>query len=84
MHREATFYIVDDPEVFPSLIDLDNIHEAGGELGISPSLPIDLDQTLFHDCLHLFHGQRILDPIPVSVAYPVLQVSILIRFGRVQ
>ena len=76
MHCEATFHIVDDPEVFPSLVDLDDIHEAGGELGISPGLPIDLDQPLLHDRLHLFHVQRILDPIPGNIAYSV-QTSLI-------
>ena len=64
MHREATFHIVDDPEVFPSLVDLDDIHEAGGELGVGPGLAINLDQTLLHDGLHLLHVECVLQTVP--------------------
>ena len=66
VHCEATFHIVDYPEVLPRLVDLDDVHEAGGELGIGPGLPVDLDQPLLHDRLHLFHAQCILHPIPAN------------------
>ena len=64
MHCEATFHIVDDPEVFPSLLNLDDIHEASGELGVSPGLAVNLDQTLLHDGLHLLHGDGVLQTVP--------------------
>ena len=68
MHREATFHIVDDPEVFPSLVDLDDIHKTGGELRAGPSLAIDLDQTLLHDGLNLLHGDGVLQAVPEQLS----------------
>jgi len=64
VHSETALHIIDDPEVFSSLIDLDNIHEASGELWIRSCLPIDLDEALLHDSLHLFHVQSVLQTIP--------------------
>ena len=64
VHCETSLYVVYDPKVFTSLVNLDNIHEAGGELGVGLGLSIDLDQTLLHDRLNLFHAQGILDSIP--------------------
>ena len=66
MDGEASLDVVDDPEVLAGLVDLDDVHEAGGELGIGPGLPVDLDQSLLHDRLHLFHVQCILHPIPAN------------------
>ena len=71
MHREAPLDIVDYPKVLSSLLNLDDIHEAGGELWVSPGLAINLDQPLLHDRLHLLHAQSILDPIPGNVTYLV-------------
>ena len=64
VYCETSLHVVYDPKVFTSLVNLDNIHEAGGELGVGLGLSIDLDQTLLHDRLNLFHAQGILDPIP--------------------
>ena len=64
MHRETPLDIVDDPEVLSSLFDLHDVHEAGGELGVGPGLPVDLDQPLLHDSLHLLHAQGIVHPVP--------------------
>ena len=61
---ETSLDVVDDPEVLSSLLDLDDIHEAGGELGVGPGLAINLDQTLLHDGLHLLHGDSILQTVP--------------------
>ena len=69
VHCETTLYIVDDPEVLSSLLNLDDIHEAGGELWVSPGLAIDLDQALLHDRLHLLHAQSVLDSIPGNISY---------------
>ena len=46
MHTESALGVIDDPEVLPSLLYLDNVHEASGELWVCPLLAVDLDQTL--------------------------------------
>ena len=66
MDREASLHVVDDAEVLPGLLDLDDIHEAGGELGVGPGLAVYLDQALLHDRLHLLHGEGILQTVPVK------------------
>ena len=64
MHSEPALHVVDDPEVLSSLLDLDNIHEASGELGVGPRLAVNLDQTLLHDSLNLLHAQSVLQTVP--------------------
>ena len=64
VHCETPLDIVDDSEVLSSLFDLHDVHETSGELGVGPGLPIDLDQPLLHNRLHLFHAQGILHPVP--------------------
>ena len=64
MDGEASLDVIDDPEVLSSLVDLDDVHEAGGELGVGPGLAINLDQTLLHDGLHLLHGDGVLQTVP--------------------
>ena len=61
---EASLDVVDDPEDISSLLDLDDIHEAGGELGVGPGLAINLDQALLHDGLDLLHGNGVLQTVP--------------------
>ena len=61
---ESSLDVVDDPEVLSSLLDLDDIHEAGGELGVGPGLAVNLDQTLLHDGLHLLHVECVLQTVP--------------------
>ena len=61
---EASLDVIDDPEVLSSLLNLDNIHEPSGELGVSPGLAVDLDQALLHDGLHLLHGDCVLQTVP--------------------
>ena len=68
VHCETSLYVVYDPKVFTSLVNLDNIHEAGGELGVSPGLAIDLDQTLLHDGLNLLHGDGVLQAVPEQLS----------------
>ena len=82
MHCEAALHIVDDPEVFASLVDLDDIHEAGGKLGVGPGLAIDLDQPLLHDSLHLLHAQRILHAYAVPDTLHVHFMKIAIKLGE--
>ena len=64
MDGETSLDVVDDPEVLSSLLDLDDIHEAGGELGVGPGLAVNLDQTLLHDGLHLLHVECVLQTVP--------------------
>ena len=61
---EASLHVVDDPEVLAGLVNLDDVHEAGGELGVGPGLAVDLDQTLLHDSLHLLHRDGVLQTVP--------------------
>ena len=68
MDGEASLHVVDDPEVLASLVDLDDVHEAGGELRVGPSLAIDLDQTLLHDGLNLLHGDGVLQAVPEQLS----------------
>ena len=64
VHCETSLYVVYDPKVFTSLVNLDNIHEAGGELGVGPGLAVNLDQTLLHDGLHFLHVECVLQTVP--------------------
>ena len=52
VHGETSLDVVDDPEDISSLLDLDDIHEAGGELGVGPGLAVNLAQSLLHDGFH--------------------------------
>ena len=56
--------VEDQTEVFTGLVDLDNVHETGGELGIGTDLAVNLDQPLLHDSLNLLGGQSILQTVP--------------------
>merc|ERR1719147_462402 len=49
VNSESSLHIIDDSEVLSSFLDLHHVHEPGWELGISPCLSINLDQTLLHD-----------------------------------
>ena len=82
MHCETPLDIVDDPEVLSSLLDMHDVHEAGGELGIGPGFPIDLDQPLLHDRLHLLHAQGILHPVPWENSVMLEVWYVLNRFTR--
>merc|ERR1719312_1503506 len=64
VHDEPALHVVDDAEVLAGLLDLDDIHEASWKLGISPELPINLDQALLTDSLDLLHGKGILQAVP--------------------
>merc|ERR1712156_381031 len=61
---EASLDVVDDPEVLAGLVNLDHVHETGGELGVGPGLAINLDQALLHDGLDLLHGDGVLQTVP--------------------
>ena len=61
---ESSLNVVDDAEILPSLLNLDDVHEASGELRIGPGLAINLNQPLLHNGLHLLGGQGILQAVP--------------------
>ena len=63
MDGEPALDIVDEPEVLAGLLNLDDIHESSGELGIGPDLAVNLDQPLLEDGLDLLAGQRIAEPV---------------------
>jgi len=53
VHGEPALHIIDDSEVLSGLLQLDNIHEAGGELVVGPNLIVNLDQTLLQNIFDL-------------------------------
>lgn len=56
MDGETSLDIVDQTEVFTSLFDGDNIHEASWEVSVGADLAVNLDQTLHDDLGHLAVG----------------------------
>ncbi len=64
VHDESALHVVDDAKVLARLLNLDNVHEAGGEAGVRPHVAVNLHQALLHNRLHLLHGQGVLQPIP--------------------
>jgi len=64
VHGEPSLHVVDHAEVLASLLDLDNIHESSGELGISAGLAVNLDEPLLQDGLDLLSVEGILQAVP--------------------
>ena len=64
VNNEPALDVIDEPEVLASLLNLDDIHESSGELGIGPDLAVNLDQPLLEDGLNLLAGQGIAKPVP--------------------
>ncbi len=60
---ESALDVVDQAEVLVGLLDLDDVHEASGELGVGAHLAVDLDQTLLQDPLDLDGGERVLQAV---------------------
>lgn len=60
---EAALGVVDEAEVLASLLDGDDIHEAGRVGGIGADLVVDLDEALHQDGLGLTGVQGILEAI---------------------
>lgn len=60
---EAALGVVDKAEVLASLLDADDIHEAGWVCGIGADLAIDLDQALHDNGLGLAGVERILQAV---------------------
>lgn len=68
MDGEPSLDIIDQTEVLSSLLDLNNVHEAGGELGVSPDLTVDLKYK--NNLYHLIYGET--DMRNVSMAFSVV------------
>lgn len=60
---EAALGVVDETEVLASLLDGDDVHEAGGEGHVGADLAINLDETLHHDGLGLAVVQGVLETV---------------------
>lgn len=61
--NKATLDVVKDAEVLASLLDLDDIHKAGGVVDISANLAINLDVTLHNNGVSLTLVQSILQTV---------------------
>ena len=60
---EAALGVVDETEVLASLLDGDDVHEAGGVGDVGADLAVDLDEALHHDGLRLAVVEGILQPV---------------------
>lgn len=60
---ETALGIVDEAEVLASLLDVDNIHEAGGEGHVGADLVVDLDQALHDNGLGLAVVEGVLQAV---------------------
>ena len=56
----AALGVEDEAEVLASLLDGDDVHEAGGERGVGADLAVDLDEALHEDGLGLARVEGIL------------------------
>lgn len=58
MHGETALGVVDEAEVFPSLLDADYIHETSRVCRVRADFVVDLDQALHEDgvCLAAVEG----------------------------
>lgn len=63
VHGEAALGVVDQTEVFASLVDRDDIHEASGIGNIGADLAINLDEALHQDSIGLTAVESILETI---------------------
>ena len=60
---EAALGVVDEAEVLASLLDGDDVHEAGGVGDVGADLAVNLDEALHHDGLGLAVVERILEAV---------------------
>ena len=60
---EAALGVVNQAEVLAGLLDVDNVHEAGGEGHVGADLVVDLDQALHDDGLGLAVVQSVLEAV---------------------
>merc|ERR1719387_2272964 len=58
-----TLGVVEQTEILPRLLDLNDIHEAGWEEHISANLVVHLDEALHHNHLALAIRQRVFEAI---------------------
>ena len=63
VHGETTLRVPQQSEVLVGLVDLDHIHETGGESHISSDLSVNSDQSLHNNHLGLVVGQGVLEPV---------------------
>lgn len=61
--REATLGVVDEAEVLASLLNGNNVHEAGGEGRVGADLAVNLDQALHKDGLGLAVVEGVLEAV---------------------
>lgn len=60
---EATLGVENQTEVLASLLDGDDVHEAGGEGGVGADLAVNLDETLHQDALGLTVVEGVLETV---------------------
>jgi hypothetical protein len=60
---EATLGIVDETEVFASLVNGDDIHESSGECRVGANFAVDLDETLHNDGLDFTAVEGVLQSV---------------------
>lgn len=60
---EATLGVVDEAEVLASLLERDNVHEAGRVRHVGADLAVNLDETLHHDGLRLAVVEGVLEAV---------------------
>lgn len=72
---ETALGVVDEAEVLASLLDGDNIHEAGGVGRVGADLAIDLDEALHDNGLHLATVEGVLQTVRKMRSVHVLPVS---------
>lgn len=60
---EAALGVVDEAEVLASLLDGDDVHEAGGVGDVGADLAVNLNEALHHDGLGLAVVEGILQPV---------------------
>lgn len=72
---ETALGVVDEAEVLASLLDGDNIHEAGGVGRVGADLAIDLDEALHDNGLHLATVEGVLQTVRKLRSVHVLPAS---------
>jgi hypothetical protein len=63
VHNKASLGVVENAKVFSSLLNLNNVHEASGVVGVSANLTVNLDEALHDNASNLTLGQGILQAV---------------------